>query len=333
MHVSVVIPTYNRAGSVGDAIESVIRQTHPAEEIIVVDDGSTDGTAGVLEHFGQRIVVVSQANGGVSRARNAGIARATGDWLAFLDSDDVWLPHRLATLARDASASDCGVHVADLILEGPGYEESLLAVRGLDFPAETGIVVTRPLSRVISGLSLNSIACRRDWMLGTGGFDPGLRMFEDLDVLMRLALAGPWLFTSAVVCRARRLVEDPALALTATAARDEIRTKAGLVRIFSKLQSQPGLGPGEQRLARAALSGALLGEGQALLRANRLWPAIAALARSVGTHPSPVKATTKVAAALVLGPRHYAALSGRQRGFHREDTEAARGRTPACGSR
>src|SRR5215831_13870333 len=89
---SVIIPTYNRATCVGRAIESVLRQTFQDYELIVVDDGSTDKTAEVVRQYGERIVFVSQPNRGVSAARNAGVSRAAGDWVAFLDSDDEWLP-------------------------------------------------------------------------------------------------------------------------------------------------------------------------------------------------------------------------------------------------
>src|SRR4029079_18702798 len=89
--VSVIIPTYNRGTKVGKTLESVLAQTVTDLEVIVVDDGSSDGTEKVLaETFGDRIRYFAQANQGVSTARNKRIAEARGDWLAFLDSDDVW---------------------------------------------------------------------------------------------------------------------------------------------------------------------------------------------------------------------------------------------------
>ena len=92
--VSVVIPTFNRARTLGRAIDSVFAQSRPADEIIVVDDGSNDGTAELLQKY-KGLIVLQQANSGVSAARNLGITNATSDWIALLDSDDEWLEHKL----------------------------------------------------------------------------------------------------------------------------------------------------------------------------------------------------------------------------------------------
>jgi glycosyltransferase involved in cell wall biosynthesis len=109
--VSVVIPTYNRAHLLGQTIESALAQTFADFEVIVVDDGSTDTTMEVLDRYSKRIRILQQENqkGGGALARNAGIRNATGEFIAFLDSDDLWLPtkleHQIAVLNMDSNLS------------------------------------------------------------------------------------------------------------------------------------------------------------------------------------------------------------------------------------
>ena len=98
--VTVIIPTYNRDWIVGEAIDSVLIQDFSDYELIVVDDGSEDETAAILATYGDKIKVLRQPNRGVSAARNAGIASATGSLVAFLDSDDLWLPQKLSTQVK-----------------------------------------------------------------------------------------------------------------------------------------------------------------------------------------------------------------------------------------
>ena len=92
--VSVVIPTYNRSRALVRALESVFAQTEPVLETIVVDDGSTDDTQAVLAGFGSRVRAIRKSNGGAGAARNAGIEAARGEFVAFLDDDDAWLPEK-----------------------------------------------------------------------------------------------------------------------------------------------------------------------------------------------------------------------------------------------
>jgi glycosyltransferase involved in cell wall biosynthesis len=96
MQISVIIPAYNAAAYIERALRSVLNQSRPAGEIIVINDGSTDGTSGTLKRYAGKIRIIEQANAGVSAARNAGIRAAAGDWIAFLDADDEWLPEKLA---------------------------------------------------------------------------------------------------------------------------------------------------------------------------------------------------------------------------------------------
>ena len=93
--VSVIIPAYNRGWILTEAIDSVLTQDFKDYELIVVDDGSTDNTRAILDTYGQDIIVLRQVNKGVSAARNLGIAEAEGQLVAFLDSDDLWLPRKL----------------------------------------------------------------------------------------------------------------------------------------------------------------------------------------------------------------------------------------------
>lgn len=97
---SVIIPTYNRKAYLQECLETVFAQTHAAHEVIVVDDGSTDGTVEVLSAKGGQIQVIRQTNAGPGAARNRGAEAASGDYLAFLDSDDLWFPWTLATFVK-----------------------------------------------------------------------------------------------------------------------------------------------------------------------------------------------------------------------------------------
>ena len=98
--ISVVIPAYNARHTLPATLESLFAQTWPHLEIIVVDDGSTDGTAQMLAQHGTRVRVLSQPNGGLARARATGVAAARGQWIALLDADDLCRPERLALQAR-----------------------------------------------------------------------------------------------------------------------------------------------------------------------------------------------------------------------------------------
>ena len=107
MKVSVIVPLYNREATIGQALRSVLEQTLPPNEVIVVDDGSVDGSADVVRAIGDpRLRYVYQANAGAGAARNRGLELAQGDWVALLDSDDWWLPTRLASAAAAVAADD-----------------------------------------------------------------------------------------------------------------------------------------------------------------------------------------------------------------------------------
>lgn len=191
--VSAVIPTFNRAGCIGEATESALRQEYPCAEVIVVDDGSTDGTAAALRGFGNRVTYLRQdANRGVSIARNVGIKAARGQWIAFLDSDDVWLPHKTKTDVR--TMEHCGDVVAvasNGVIQEAGGQNDLWAVRGVRW---TESEECRRLNGVQAGLLqplTPGVTARRSALERLGGFRSGVK-FEDMDLWSRLALEGSW---------------------------------------------------------------------------------------------------------------------------------------------
>jgi len=93
--IAVIVPTYNRADLIGETLDSILRQSYPAAEIIVVDDGSTDDTAAVVARYSDSVKYLRVDNSGVAAARNAGVTAGTASWLAFCDSDDLWAPNKL----------------------------------------------------------------------------------------------------------------------------------------------------------------------------------------------------------------------------------------------
>lgn len=186
--VSVIIPTFNRRASVQEAIASALAQTETRCEIIVVDDGSTDGTAATLtERFAAepRVRLLEQVNAGCSAARNAGIDAAAAPWVAFLDSDDLYLPEflasQLATLATDPSAA--GAYCDGRF--SPGWQRgplTLFAERGQG-PAQTPVEFLDGAPAAIVPLVLRTEIAR------TVRFDEALRSREDLEFMVRLVLA------------------------------------------------------------------------------------------------------------------------------------------------
>ena len=118
--VTAILPVYNGEAWIARAIESVLSQTYRPVELIVVDDGSTDGTRRIIESFGDRVRLLEQPNRGVYSARNLGVRHAQGEWIAFLDADDVWLPDRLMLQVPLMGRAEVGLVFGDAIHVKPG---------------------------------------------------------------------------------------------------------------------------------------------------------------------------------------------------------------------
>lgn len=313
--VSVVIPTYNRAATVADAITSALEQTDPPDEIIVVDDGSSDETGTVLAGFGTRIVALHQANSGVSGARNAGLKRARGDWVAFLDSDDVWDPGRVAILRRDAAGTAAGVHVANVAITSPRYRHTMFALTGFHFADDATRSYPSGVEPLLHYPFTSGVAVRRDWVERSGMFDPSLSIFEDFDFLTRMCFLGPWLATPLVLAEIRR-TGDPRAALSHLRVSDPLTAAAAMVRSFERLLAGPALSARARILIRRRLSHYRFELAHALACDGQARAARETLLRSAKDHPS-VKGWLRAAPALLLGRPGYRLLFGRTRQFHR----------------
>ena len=188
--VSVVIPTYNRARLVVGAIDSALGQLYPSIEVIVVDDGSSDDTEQVLgAAFGDGIRYIRQENQGVSAARNRGLSEASGQLIAFLDSDDAWLPQKTSVqVAYLERRPDFGMVVCDyFMIDADGTVESLERRRQQYGP--DGWVLGR-ISKAPM-LVPSTALLRRSVYEEIGGFDTSLRTAEDIDFLLRVAARYP----------------------------------------------------------------------------------------------------------------------------------------------
>jgi glycosyltransferase involved in cell wall biosynthesis len=202
MRISVVVPTYNRREHVLRAIDSVIAQTRPVSEIIVVDDGSTDGTAEAIEsRFGQMVKVYRQENGGVSSARNCAIRKATGDWIAFLDSDDVWFPMKieLQVEALGMFGPEFGVCFTNNIFAGnPEMTGSVFDKSNFRSQPGPGIL-EEPTRRLLEGREpffTSSLLVLRSLLEALDGFDERLIVGEDADIAFRLSFQTKFCFVA-----------------------------------------------------------------------------------------------------------------------------------------
>lgn len=181
---SVVIPCFNRRDLVNATLESVFAQSFTDFEVIVVDDGSTDGTFEMIEAWTPRVKVIRQANGGAARARNAGLREAVGEYVAFLDSDDLWFPWTLATYAEalERHGRPSMLHGRDRHFREPAEliglkTETAAAASFRDFYAAGGAVDCYGASWLVA---------KRGLLADAGGFDPAFHSNEDIDLLLRI---------------------------------------------------------------------------------------------------------------------------------------------------
>jgi hypothetical protein len=181
---SVLIAAYQAADTVADAVESALAQTRPALEVLVCDDGSTDGTGRVLARFGDRIKVLRQPNRGAAAARNRLLREAHGDFVVFLDADDLFLPERIEAMTELAVARpDLDILATDAYLERDGRRMGR-------FNALNGFPVERQAAEMTRRCYIVTPAVRLGLLLEAGAFDESLTAASDWDCWLRLLLRG-----------------------------------------------------------------------------------------------------------------------------------------------
>jgi glycosyltransferase involved in cell wall biosynthesis len=187
--VSVVIPTYNRKQWVTEAVDSVLKQKFRDFELLIVDDGSEDGTCEALGRYAGKTGYLYLRHGGVSRARNIGSRICRGDFVAFLDSDDLWQPAKLQRQMEYMRAHpDCRICYTDEIWIRRGVR----ANQGKKHRKYSGWIFEQCLPLCI--ISPSSALIRRDLLEKSGGFDESMPVCEDYDLWLRIAAGNPVAF-------------------------------------------------------------------------------------------------------------------------------------------
>ncbi|MEZ0186518.1 MAG: glycosyltransferase family 2 protein [Candidatus Reddybacter sp.] len=198
MKISAVVPTYNNAEYIEGAINSILAQTHPVDEIIIIDDGSSDDTEALVDNIikkSNNIIYIKQDNQGPSSARNRGITAANGDWLAFLDADDLWTPDKIAlqieALQREPSLKLIAADMNEIDRHGKLIAESVLAKHQLldKFQSLDGKAVPNALTALLTKnfIPTGTVLVEHASLAAAGGFNTNIRFGEDLELWAKIA--------------------------------------------------------------------------------------------------------------------------------------------------
>ncbi len=272
--VSVVIPTYNRALFVTKAIDSVLKQSFKDYEIIVIDDGSTDGTRKALEAYSNKITYIYQENSGVSSARNTGIKEAKAEWMSFLDSDDEWKEnYLLVQMAQVKEVSNAVAHMTNAVsISTNGERNNFFNEIGLlnKFNDKQYLVLERPLQLIINhGITfLQSSIIQRNILLRAGLLDETLTIAEDLDLITRVALQGPFTICKIELVEVYRRQESIE-SLMILSMKNIIYKYDAFGKVYASLLNSPKLIWVEKGTIRKALSENKRAMGNVLVIAGR----------------------------------------------------------------
>lgn len=183
--VGVVIPVYNQGQYLGGAVRSVLGQSHPVQQIVIVNDGSTDNSLEIAQSFSESVIVVSKPNGGLSSARNAGLSQIKTEWVIFLDSDDLLSPDYVARTAEKTRGENVDIILSDYtrFADGSDPKESA-AIRVARSGSLTEVLMN-------GGFAVHCACVKADLLRRVGPFNETLKSHEDLDLWWRMAFLDP----------------------------------------------------------------------------------------------------------------------------------------------
>ena len=304
---SIVVPAFQAAETIGGALRSALEQAHPAHEIIVVDDGSTDDLDAALAPYASSITLIRKENGGSASARNAGLAAATGDFLAILDADDAYHPRRLEALAALARARPD----LDLVTTDARFVVGGEAVGS--FHADNPFPTSGQRAAILESCFVGGWpAVRLARLREAGGFDESLVVGHDWDAWLRLILGGSFAGLVDAPYYDYRLGAGGLTARRVTSLWDR-------VRLLEKAGRNPALRAEERPVLERSLrnhrSRAVLAEVQASLYGSGPRRRLPALAATRGIEPRARLAAGLAAAAPPLARRLVPDEQGSERGI------------------
>lgn len=291
--IAIVIPAFNAAATLPRALDSALAQTRSAQEIIVVDDGSTDRTAEIAFSYSPHVKVVQQRNSGPSVARNHGVEVAQADWIAFLDADDWYYPHRLESHVSMIEADSS----LDFLVGGFDYRTPAGELINASLPSSSlgrdllgrhgatgrGVIEGEDIGRFIveQFSDTRMLTLPRSTFLALGGFPSEFRICEDVVFLLRLCGRS---HRAGVTCEsgAVYLVHDHGLIRS-----DRLRAQTESVRALLLQASPMSTAPAPIRAAwRQLVKGAYLDLAFYLAKRGERMAAVKSLARSFAFHPA-----------------------------------------------
>jgi glycosyltransferase involved in cell wall biosynthesis len=288
IEISAVIPTYNRERTLTRAIDSVLGQEFPAVELIIIDDGSNDSTRKIVEGFGPQCRYEFQENSGVSVARNRGVRKARSDWIAFLDSDDYWVPQHLSRMvdAIRATNGEAALYFSDVgrdIEDGPAsyWESTGFRIDGpYVFQRDASPWALFPIQPMLLQASVIKRACYWD----VGALPPALRTREDTLLFFKLGLLYP---ACAVSGRGAVMTSEGTRRLTREIQSHDLRYWQATLSVYREMLGFAArFRPDHRRFFLDRMGAAYFSLGRLTYRQGKPFQAVANLVRSAGRSPS-----------------------------------------------